>query len=239
MLIIYCLTNKCVEFSNISIPGIDKQKLEVISDEKITAVVSRIENHILKQPLTEHLLEYQKVIEFFHKTNTLIPMRFGETFQSHSDILHFLKHNGKKYTSILNDISGCSEMGINVIAESLNETIKDKRQKKGNTDNDEYRIKNKSELSGKNYLMNRKSYYDQTDHAEKTILDVEKKIMNHMEGIFIKKKKEIKNNQLYAYYFLVKKDKINLFCQKFKTITNENNIKYMLTGPWPPYNFVV
>jgi len=114
--------------------------------------------------------------------------------------------------------------------------------------------KSKIENPGKAYLSARKAYYAQEEKFNKQVKDVIEQYRTAFSGLFVKCKTEfpsignfqfsIRNpqsairNPLSSIYFLVQKGAVDPFRKAFRHIHSNGSARLLLSGPWPPYNFV-
>ncbi|ETR74016.1 MAG: hypothetical protein OMM_06597 [Candidatus Magnetoglobus multicellularis str. Araruama] len=157
VLIVYGLLNKPIHTLSSQvkeIKGIDDQPVKIIESNTFYAIISQVSLQTINHPSNRELLAYYNAINIFHKEHSIIPMRFGSYFKSTREMIDYLNKNNPKYSQILNKISGCSEMGVNVIS-VLSEPI------------DLPHCNCLKHSSGKDYLMKRKQYYESIDQTEK------------------------------------------------------------------------
>jgi hypothetical protein len=67
------------------------------------------------------------------------------------------------------------------------------------------------------------------------------------DGLFVKCKSEypsfrnyrsVTRDSILSIYFLIPRSLVETFCRVFKQFRLEEPAKLLLSGPWPPYNFV-
>jgi hypothetical protein len=58
------------------------------------------------------LLAYTRVMEAFNRCETIVPIRYGCTFQGLSDVRLWLRRNAGRLRSLLLRLDGCVEMGV-------------------------------------------------------------------------------------------------------------------------------
>lgn len=227
-LLLYCILNITNSKTIKPLIGINNQPIFYITEGGLSAVVSESEDSPLSVNL-QALLSYKEVIETLHFEHTVVPMRYGAIFQNQSRVIDFLKEHSDKYKLLLNNLVECVEMGIKVILKTANKSQKLSEEL------------NQPNSPGFTYLIAQKKYYetkDSMDFGQKAILQ---KVCDTLSGLYIQTTHDyypLANGQLLSLYFLVPKNMIALFRQKFHSINIENTNKLLLSGPWPPYNFV-
>ena len=210
--------------------GLGGQPVYILSRNGLSAAVSNIAPSDLN-PDIPRILIYKKVIESFHSDHTIIPMRYGCVFDEKSQITGLLKEREKQYKALLKELDGCEEIGIRILLE------KDQCEKMyAQTD-----IHN-SATSLRTYLAARKAYYNQEELFAKEIRIVIESCHEVFAGLFVKCKEEyhtIRNISLPSLYFLVPRSSVESFRRVFRNISFNKSTKLLLSGPWPPYNFVL
>jgi glycosyltransferase involved in cell wall biosynthesis len=106
-----------------------------------------------------------------------------------------------------------------------------------------------SSISGKTYLAARKKHYAQEECTTQTKNAIAAQFRTAFAGLFVKYNIETTaianqqsptNNQLVSLYFLVPGKSIHAFRRVFRNMRRRlENAKLLLSGPWPPYNFVL
>jgi len=160
MFIVYGLLNQWDDQNAITIKGISDQPLTIVDCGNLYTIYSLSDIQQISQPTRKALLAYHHVIDYFHKDHAIIPMRFGSSFETTTALTDFVVKNNDNFVKKINRISGCSEMGINVIS---------------NEPHTKEEANNKKYASGIDYLTKRKQHYEQIDETINYIKDVEKK----------------------------------------------------------------
>jgi len=113
----------------------------------------------------------------------------------------------------------------------------------------------KLKTSGKAYLAARKAHYAQEEHITEAQNEIIEQFRAAFAGLFVKCKVETAaianyqlsianrqstiNNQLISLYFLVPRKSTGKFREVFRRLSRTESAKLLLSGPWPPYNFVL
>ncbi len=202
--------------------GVGGQPVFLVGKDGLRAAVSRIPSADLA-PAISRILAYEKVLESLHRRRAVIPLRYGSAFEKPSQILEFLEEHGQQYQALLRELEGCVEMGIRALF------------KKGE------RRRPTPELSGADYLAAQRDRYAKRDRLTVQQERIKKKIQKLLSGLFVRSKMEsssIAGRQLLSLHFLVPKKSLTLFRKAFQGIGVPNSAKLLLSGPWPPHNFV-
>jgi hypothetical protein len=106
----------------------------------------------------------------------------------------------------------------------------------------------KSEISGRAYLAARKTHYAGENRLTKEMENVIERFYVAFSGLFVKCKTETPSsrilnqefrNPMLSLYFLVPRKSIGKFREVFRRLSCAESAKLLLSGPWPPYNFVL
>lgn len=211
--------------------GVQGQPVSLVSNNGLSAAVSGIPDSELTPDISS-VLAYQKVIESFHShpaVGGVIPMRYGCLFNGQSQVLTLLKECHSQYEALLEELGGCVEMGIRILTpKSLPREMQS--------------IFHRGEISnpGYAYLFSRKARYAQEEWFAEQVNLVFQQCRTAFEGLFVKCKEEYPTigNLFPSIYFLVPKSSLNRFRQVFRQVEVHESAKLLLSGPWPPYNFV-
>jgi len=186
-------------------------------------------------------LQYHEIIAFFHQQVTVIPFRFGTVLQESADAALLLERRADHYLNLLHELEGCSEMGIRAIVE---EPRSQARQDSSTAAFQEPATGN----SGKAYLAQRRIRHQLQLACNKADEAAIERYRAPFEGLFRKFKCEVSRSEglnratatvMRSLYFLVPKELLPPFRQAFAELAGREDAKLLLSGPWPPYNFVL
>ncbi len=234
--LIYCIFEYPHPSGLESLKGLGDEPLSLIETDGLMAAVSRIVPPEVTPDL-KRLLQYQKIIEWFHNNGAIIPMRYGCLVAEESEVIRILKKHGEEYKRLLRELEGCEEMGIRILGSEYRAN-----QLKSEIEN------KPSSHPGQAYLASRKVLYDQEESLNKENRALSEAYREVFAGLFVKCKEEgpsilptrraVDNNRLLSLYFLVPKPLLNPFRRAFQRMPSKEGRKILLSGPWPPYNFV-
>jgi hypothetical protein len=223
--------------------GIDGLPLERVLRDGLCASVSRTAHSALTPTITR-MMTYQRVVEHLHDDHTVIPMRFGCLLPGEENIREHLAEHAQYYLSLLDELEGCAEMGVRILQGP--EHFHDQP----GTDHGK-----ETEVSGRAYLAARRDHYAKARRLTDERKRVVERYKASFSGLFVKCKVETPltdhppvsalntrsfiNEAMVSLYFLVQKKAIESFRQTFRQINGSDSLKHLLSGPWPPYNFVV
>lgn len=242
--LLYCIFQNSLDFEIDGLTGVKGQPLALLTHNGLGGVASILSSPQLPLADLATIMTYQRVIDYLHRQQTIIPMRYGCIFDGEGQIVRLLEDRFDEYRTLLEELEGCVEMGIRVLPEEPEKEEKLPLMKK----NDPVMpVSNPGEM-GRAYLAARKSYY-----ARKNLLVVSEKavienILVPFAGIFVRYKAEIStpmmrnhgaSAHMLSLYFLVRRGKVEAFRQVFQALTPHCSAKLLLSGPWAPFNFVV
>ena len=220
------------------IKGIAGVNLIAISTKNISAIAGEIVDKNLKTD-KDSAIEYANVIEKLSQFYTLLPMRFGSLLDSAEDIINMLDRNYNEIEKNLNEIENKFEFGLKIFCDSdkLREELKLKLVDKIplNTDSDlkysQYRNYINKKLEEHRLEESLMAYIDSVI-AEIT------KLLGKMKAIY-KFKKMTTEITIIDAVFLLEKDRKDTLIKGVEKLQNQYKaLNFVLTGPWPPYNFV-
>ena len=217
---------------NVNLTGVNGKPVIFVAAHGLCAAVSEMDAEEGAPPVAE-LLAYAQVVEAIHCRQAVVPMRYGCFLNGIPAIRDVLKERQGQYVTLLAELTGCVEMGIRILLpEKGCEHIPPEATSVPN---------GKSTLDGRSYLALRKIHYRM--QAE-TIRDRQALIDRYIEafsGLYAKHRTEIAiNNGIFilSFYFLTPKSAVFRFREIFENMMAQGDDEAMVSGPWPPYNFV-
>jgi hypothetical protein len=93
---------------------------------------------------------------------------------------------------------------------------------------------------GLTYLTARKAHYAHQDRWTDGYRQAADRCRAQFAGLFVKCKTEAPSPRLplLSLYFLVPRPVVESFRQAFRHLSKTESARLLLSGPWPPYNFV-
>jgi hypothetical protein len=234
----------CIYFSHeFRIPdmlsGVDDQPVFVTSINGLNAAISMI-NSSVPAPDVPRIMAYKRVIDAFHRDRTIIPMRYGCILEDEQKVIQLLENRSNHYASLLKELDGCVEIGIRILSTESGIGNSDPKNCIY-TKNDPAFCTQKQTNSGQAYLDARKAFYDKKDRLSRHMEMAIDGIRSAVSGLYLKFKQETlssSHGQLISLSFLVPRESVEHFCHVYGHISSEESVKLLMSGPWPPYNFV-
>ena len=227
------------------VPGVDGGPLFEISDRGLAAAVS--ESAPEPVPDLSSLMAYEKVVAALHRSPAIggvIPMRYGSTAVGRPQVRRLLRERREEYRALLQEVEGCEEMGIRLLLAAPAGGA----GRAGTGEESEVEERPDRYLSGKAYLDARRACYAKQEmHAEER-----ERLVEQCRAAFAKVSRRLRSEhrtvrdprtgQLYvliSLYFLVPRPCLPDFCRKAGEMRQLLPCRLLLSGPWPPFNFVL
>jgi len=215
-------------------PGVGGQRVFVVAQNGLSAALSEfVESDLV--PDISQTLAYERVVEHFFRDQTVIPMRYGCQLENASEVVTLLGEHYEEYQTLLRELEGLNEMGIRVLLEKSGVGIRADASlvppdiSPGPSD------------SGTAYLAAKREHFLGLDRAvldQRLLVD---ELCAPLSGLFVRRKVEspvLARSRLLSLYFLVPRVSVESFRQAARSLHPKEAVKLLLSGPWPPYNFV-
>lgn len=254
--LLYCIFNTpaeddlCLRSKAESFQGVGGQPVLLVSNKGLTAAITAIEVSDLTPDIPK-LLAYKKVIEIFHRDRSVIPVRYGSLFSEESQLIQLLGEREILYKTLLTEMAGCVEMGIRTLipkSERAN-TETGMHALGAKSHNPQFPTDNsQSPRTGRAYIATLKAKYTQESQLNRETKEIMSRVYEMFTGLFVKCQTESTlllpfsspplRTPLLSLYFLIPKGMVEAFRQTFQKLILREGAKFLLSGPWPPYNFV-
>ena len=232
--------------------GVGCQPVYWVSQNGLGAAVSKVsssdheETFSLTTPDIPVLLAYAKVIESLHNDPAIggvIPLRYGAFLEEESQILRILEKHSSHYEALLQEMRGCVEMGIRILIADCGLRIAG-----CSSAHPDSSIKTPpSSNPGLAYLNGRRALFAKEERFAEDNNALIERCREAFAGLFVKCQSECPSfrlsqsssrNQLISLYFLVPRRSVGTFGEVFRQICSRESARLLLSGPWPPFNFV-
>jgi hypothetical protein len=186
---------------------------------------------------------YERVVLSYHRRGAVVPMRYGCTVQQESQAVQLLEEHGPQYEALLQELDGCVEMGLRVLLPSgpwaavISGGPEGSREVAGPCPPDPGAS---TDRLGLTYLTARKAHYASQDRWTTEYRQAAERCRKQFTGLYVKCTTEPPSPRLplLSLYFLVPRPAVESFRQAFRQLTESESARLLLSGPWPPYNFV-
>jgi hypothetical protein len=205
-----------------------------VNREGLGAVLSKLAEPDSPRDASE-LLVYETVVESFYRHLTVIPMRYGCRVESRREAIGLLRKNHDAYGALLHELEGLGEMGVHVLLDTSGE---------GMESNARPVCARSLPLdwgTGAAYLAAKRQRYLGLDRAGLERRQLVEELCHSLCGSFVRHKVESPSSsrgRLLSLYFLVPRDSVESFRRAARRHHANEPVKLLMSGPWPPYNFV-
>jgi len=186
---------------------------------------------------------YEKVVASLHRHRTVIPLRYGCFLEQESQVRQILEEHGPQYEALLKELEGCVEMGLRVLLPAGSFAATSPPGSAGCREDARPHPMMPSAAPnrpGLVYLTVRKAHYAHQDRWTREHRQAADRCLAQFAGLFVKSKTEGPSPRLplLSLYFLVPRGAVASFRQAFRRLAATEPARLLLSGPWPPYNFV-
>jgi gas vesicle protein GvpL/GvpF len=228
-LLLYCI----FPGSGLSVPsflsGVGGRPLMTVGRASLQAAVSRCQRADLL-PDRETLQTYGRIVEWCHYHYTAIPFRFGYLLPDASQVERLLTERRTHYEALLEGLQGCVEMGVRIFLPCA---------PPGGPAGEGCAA---GAASGLAYLNARKRSFAWEDREEREADRLAEKVCLALTGLYRRHCREFRGlsqGRLLSMYFLVPKAAQDAFREAARGLSAPGPGAVLLSGPWPPYNFVL
>ncbi len=264
-LLVYCILRNEGDVQHVRPAGIDGMPVRLVSDDTLTAVASTIDPacYDFRSPNTADAIAYDRIVRRFHEEYPVLPMRYGSVLEDESRLIALLQGCREEYCRALDDVEGCVEMGLRVLLRDAAGTSATKRR----ADDPAHRPDpgTAARSPGRAYLEARRADYADHDECAREKANAVERFQRAFAGVYVsfraecsllrppardraRRPEERHSSEqpraeeaaewLLSLYFLVRRDKQDTFREAFQAFSREEPLKALMSGPWPPYNFV-
>lgn len=222
--------------------GVAGRPVYQVADRRLRAAVSRVNREDLTPDLPR-VRAYERVVSSCHRRGTVVPMRYGCVVEQESQVMEMLSTQASHYEALLQELEGCVEMGLRVLLPSgpwagvTPGGPEGSREIDGPYPSDPEAAADRLGLA---YLTARKAHYAHQDHWTTEYRQAADRCQAQFAGLTVKCKTEAPSVRLplLSLYFLLPRPAVESFRQAFRQLTETESARLLLSGPWPPYNFV-
>jgi hypothetical protein len=161
---------------------------------------------------------------------SMIPLRYQTVPMDPTSVIESVHRQRSRLDQVLDLLNGCGEMGLRIL--SPEQTGKKQKSQPEKTS---------QASSGTAYLRSRQEKSRIHMMEEEKLQDVMEGITAHFSGYYrlcLKETGQGHGRHLPGIYFLVPKEGRAAFESRFQSLVSPERWKVLMTGLWPPYNFV-
>ena len=232
--LLYCIFRSPAQPTPGIPPGVGGKPVFVLAQDGLSAGLSEVAESD-RVPDISQILAYEAVVEHLYRDLTVIPVRYGCQLEDASAARGLLERHRDEYGVLLDELEGLGEMGIHVLLDSSGV----------GTENDARPVLPESSPllvnSGTAYLAGKRQRYLGLDRAALHERLLVEELWGSLAGLYVRRKVEFPDSnrsRLLSLYFLVPRASVESFRRAARHLRPKESVKLLLSGPWPPYNFV-
>ncbi len=254
MLYVYCITGMT--------PGIE-YKLKAgaecffVRHKDLCALASRVSSsefgeENLKKNLNDtgwlesRVLTHERVVEEVMNECTVIPLKFGTVFTAEENVRHMLEERRANFRTVLGRLEGKEEWGVKVYCDM--DGLK-KRLSEEEEDIRRFEDDIRSSSPGKAYLLKKKAAglldeilakrtWEYNNDSVEGLTERSHGVV--VNGTIPEEVTGVKEKMILNTACLVEKTRLGEFLGAVNSLGEKYEdacLKFVCTGPWPPYNF--
>ncbi|MEI8191950.1 MAG: GvpL/GvpF family gas vesicle protein [candidate division NC10 bacterium] len=208
--------------------GLGGNPVRLLPRGDVAAVVSR--STLTSWPLDDaHLTLHEAVVEEVMKSRPILPVRFNTLLRTEEAVIALLDERARDFRSALERVRGRVEMGLRVLWEPPGESEAPADQEiEGRGPGTEYLSRRLKDEWRRAKLLQAGERLIQELDAPLRSLAIESRLQRFPTKRF-----------LVAGAYLVERHRVDAFREGVMTARERfPRLRFLLTGPWPPYNFV-
>ncbi len=219
--------------------GVGGKPVYQVTHRCLSAAFSRIGPADLTPDLPR-LQAFARVLHSYYLQGPIIPLRYGCIVSQESQLADILDKHDLYYEALLKDLEGCVEMGLRILLPNATLGNVSLGSPQGGQEFAKPDLQAPTR-PGLTYLTARKAHYARLDRWTREYRQTEERCLAHFKGLFVKSKTEGPSSRLplLSLYFLVPVSQVGAFRQAFRRLTETESARLLLSGPWPPFNFVI
>ncbi len=236
--LIYCVLNGRRGPARPSVRGVRNRPVWVLECGGLCAAVSDAEPSPtdMRQPdcspaQLDQLLAYARAVEAFSRGETIVPMRYGCCLGTINEVRTWVAKRAPELRQLLDRLEGCVEMGVRIAPSRASTT---RPAAAGAALRAAARAPRNA---GAAYLAARRNELALDDSIEHAAQDA-RIGLRALARECVMETAAPGQRPMVSLYFLVEKAKLNAWRAAFARIAAAVDAAMLLSGPWPPYNFV-
>lgn len=217
-----------------SIKGLFEAPVYIIPYRDIGIAVSDL-NPQVQIKTEESILKHEEVVEALMDKFAALPMRLYTIFSKKEDMLLKVKDHYEDFVENLDRVREKCEFGIKVIWPG--NIIKERIVNAYKNESPAHPAQSGTKFMGEKFEKYKidKEFEEEADRC----IDIVDSFFNRLASE--KKLEKLKtDNLLLSASYLVDKEKKDDFKKAFEELRSSGgDLKYLVSGPWPPYNFII
>ncbi|MCF8039502.1 MAG: GvpL/GvpF family gas vesicle protein [Desulfohalobiaceae bacterium] len=212
--------------------GVQESQVQVGEREGLWVASSLIDTQKLAGTVQEAMRFFSVNEAVFDRQDipSMIPLRYQTVPMDPTSVIECVHRQRSRLDQVLDFLNGCGEMGLRILS-SDQAGMKQKYQPEGTS----------LASSGTAYLRSRQEKSRMHMMEEEKLQEVMDHITAHFSGYCrscLQETGQGHGRHLPGIYFLVPKEGRAAFEAQFQSLVCPEKWKVLMTGLWPPYNFV-
>lgn len=238
-LYLYAITDQ-LEAPAPSKPGLEGASLLSLTYRDIAAVVSPLTTAEI--PLTaDNLWQHEEVVEALMADRAVLPVRFGTVLSDEAAVQDVLAAHYADFVASLDRVRGRVELGLRVLWDD-NLQIADCRLQTADSSQRPSAISHQpSTVSGRAYLMARLEEERQARAWRERAETLAGELHAPLDRLAAESTQQVllTHRLLLTAAYLVERDRMTAFRLEVDALSAAYPaLRFLCTGPWPPYSFV-
>jgi hypothetical protein len=195
-------------------------------------------------PTVPRATAYARVVAALHKVAAVVPFRYGNLLENREQVLGLMQAHRAEFLQSLEEVEGCDEMGLRILLEN-------RPEHSVRAEHAPYTAPGLPAIAlaaaggaGREFLEGRRAHYAAEECDESLAAHAAAEARGALEGLAVKCRAQRSSapaspsGRVLSLFFLVRRENVERFREAFGQLQQETSAKMLLTGPWPPYNFV-
>ena len=209
-------------------PGVESAPVFLVAEDGLAAACS-VAPDACATPTVPRATAFAWVVAALHKVAAVVPFRYGNSLENREQVLALMQAHRAEFLRSLEEVEGCDEMGLRILLENRPHLacVQPAYAAPGGT--------------GREFLEGRRAHYAAEECDEALAAQAAAEARGALDGLAVKCREDrssAADGRLLSLFFLVRRKDVERFREAFRQLQQETSAKMLLTGPWPPYNFV-
>jgi hypothetical protein len=193
-------------------------------------------------PTVPRATAYAWVVAALHKVAAVVPFRYGNLLENREQVLGLMQAHRAEFLQSLEEVEGCDEMGLRILLEDRPGLAC--AQPACAAPGLPAIALAAAGGTGREFLEGRRAHYAAEECDEALAAQAAAEARGALEGLAVKCRAQRSSapasplGRVLSLFFLVRRENVERFREAFGQLQQETSAKMLLTGPWPPYNFV-
>jgi hypothetical protein len=225
--LVYCIRREPAPAAALLPAGVEGFSVSLMAEGGLAAAYSLVPDQCVT-PTVPRAAAYARVVEALHQVGPVLPFRYGCFLECEPDLAELLRARRREFEASLAAVEGCVEMGLRVLLESPPGPAGGSPGAAPDA------------ASGRAYLASRADYYALEDARSEQAARTADALRRAFQDLFVKAHVEHLGPgapRPLSLFFLVRKENVGPFRDRFQQLQRRRSELMLLTGPWPPYNF--